>query len=136
MFRDHMTNKDVEKEQKTFGSPEQGTAPEKKLNKEEIYGPMTQPVDPNAPTGLISKYGSDNRSAYPQIYGPEFKGPPGGKDYDATVGKDCNATGEKSYGGDSSDPPPYDYVPAAEFPAGPLAPSPYLNDFSNILNYN
>jgi len=123
-----MTNKDVEKEQKTFGSPEQGTAPEKKTNKEEIYGPMSEPIDPNAPTGLISKYGTDNRSAYPHIYGPDFKGPPGGKDYATNE--------EKDYGGDSSDPPPYDYVPAAEFPAGPAAPAPYLNDFSKILNYN
>ena len=126
---EHMTNKDVAKEQATFGSTDEGTAdkddkkfdnPERKPNNGEIFGPLVQPIDPNAPTGLsTTKDGST--ATYPIIYGPEHSLAPGQKD-----------TGFS----DSSEPPPYDYVPAAEFPAGPLAPSGYLNDFSKILHYN
>jgi hypothetical protein len=88
------------------------------IAKEEIFGPLVQPIDPNAPSGLTDK-SQDSSAIFPEIYGPEFKLPPGMKDYE-----------------DSGDPPPYDYLPGGEFPPGPIAPSPYLNDFSKILNYN
>jgi hypothetical protein len=54
---------------------------------------------------------------YPQVYGPDVKTVPGHKDQHQ----------------DSSRPEPYDFVPAAEFPKGPVAPSPFLTDFSKIM---
>jgi hypothetical protein len=83
---------------------------------EQIWGPRAPKLDPNQPRPTDSGNGSKHGSGvYPNIYGPDSLDPPGGN------------------GGDSSDPPPFDFVPAAEFPAGPLYPSPYLNDFSKIL---
>jgi hypothetical protein len=87
-----------------------------KKSKEGIWGPRAPELDKSQPrpkdSGDSSKTGS---GVYPDIYGPEQLKVPGG--------------GEE----DSSNPSFYDYVPAAEFPAGPLFPSPYLNDFSKIL---
>lgn len=83
---------------------------------EQIWGPRAPQLDPNQPRPTDSGNGSKHGTGvYPNIYGPDSLDPPGGN------------------GGDSSDPPPFDFIPAAEFPAGPLQPSPYLNDFSRIL---
>lgn len=84
---------------------------------QEIWGPRAPKLDPNQPRPSDSGNGKNKSGVYPDIYGPEMLEPPGHADK----------------GGDSSDPPPYDYIPAAEFPAGPLQPSPYLNDFSKML---
>lgn len=87
-----------------------------KQSGEEIWGPRAPKLDPNQPRPSDSGNGKHG-GVYPHIYGPDSLDPPGSKDG----------------GGDSSNPPPFDYLPAAEFPAGPLQPSPYLNDFSKML---
>jgi len=93
-------------------------AQESKTSGQEIWGPRAPKLDPNQPRPSDSGNGKNKSGVYPDIYGPERLEVPGHAD---------------KGGGDSSDPPPYDYVPAAEFPAGPLQPSPYLNDFSKML---
>jgi hypothetical protein len=79
-----------------------------------IQGPRAPKLDPNQPRPSDSGNGKNGGGVYPQIYGPDSLDAPGSKDN----------------GGDF---PPFDYLPAAEFPAGPLQPSPYLNDFSKML---
>jgi hypothetical protein len=91
--------------------------PDIKQSGQEIWGPRAPKLDPNQPRPSDSGNGKHGSGVYPHIYGPESLEAPGSKDN----------------GGDSSDPPPFDFVPAAEFPAGPLQPSPYLNDFSKML---
>jgi len=87
-----------------------------KKSKEGIWGPKAPELDKSQPRPKDSSDSSKTGSGvYPDIYGPEQLNIPG--------------SGEQ----DSSDPSYYDYVPAAEFPSGPLFPSPYLNDFSKIL---
>ena len=115
---ERMTNKDVQDKHEKKPDHPNG----KKPNGQPIQGPRAPKLDPNQPdpSGGGGKNGS---GVYPDIYGPDSLLPPGHKD--------INIHGESS-----SDPPPYDYVPAAEFPAGPAEPAPYLNDFSTILNYN
>jgi hypothetical protein len=85
---------------------------------EQIRGPRAPEIDPNEPKETETGKGKFASGVYPYIYGPDVLDAPGSKD---------------NLGGDSSNPPAVDYVPAAEFPAGPLYPSPYLNDFSKIL---
>lgn len=106
-WTEHMTNADVQKKHATLkSSPDPA-----------IRGPLVPALDPNAPSPTDSSSKNGN-GVYPDIYGPEELKKPGGRDHG---------------GGDSSDPPPYDFVPAAEFPAGPSEPAPFLNDFSKIL---
>ena len=81
---------------------------------QENWGPKAPMLDPNQPNPSDSDNGKNSSGVYPDIYGPERLGAPGNKDR-------------------GGDPSMYDYVPAAEFPAGPLQPSPYLNDFYKIL---
>jgi hypothetical protein len=149
LTREHMTTQDVQDHQdnhvggakdftysKTVKHTETDTPirpanTSKKIKEQKIMGPRAQPVDPNDPSGSGGSNGKKPSSSgvYPEIYGGEYNPVPGHKDSKSSVNP---VTGEIS----SSDPPPYDYVPAAEFPAGPSSPMPYLNDFSNILNYN
>ena len=89
--------------------------PQQPLDGKEIWGPLAPKFDPNQPRPSDSGNGKHSSGVYPHIYGPDTLEPPGSKDK-----------------GDI-DMPDYDYLPAAEFPAGPLQPSPYLNDFSKIL---
>lgn len=89
---------------------------EQPLEGKEIWGPLAPKLDPNQPSPSDSGNGKHGSGVYPHIYGPDFLDEPGSKDKEANI-----------------DIPEYDYVPAAEFPAGPLQPSPYLNDFSKIL---
>ena len=89
--------------------------PQQAIDGKEIWGPLAPKFDPNQPRPSDSGNGKHGSGVYPHIYGPDTLEPPGSKDK-----------------GDI-DMPDYDYVPAAEFPAGPLQPSPYLNDFSKIL---
>ena len=93
----------------------QSTPNYSKMDGQQIWGPRAPELDPNQPRPTDSGNGRNGSGIYPNIYGPESLKTPGGN------------------GGDSSDPPPFDFIPAAEFPAGPLHPSPYLNDFSKIL---
>jgi hypothetical protein len=90
--------------------------PEQPLEGKEIWGPLAPKLDPNQPSPSDSGNGKHGSGVYPHIYGPDLLDAPGSKDKE-----------------DSIDIPEYDYLPAAEFPAGPLQPSPYLNDFSKIL---
>lgn len=95
--------------------PSQTHSKYSKTSGQQIWGPQAPEIDPNQPSPTDSGNGKHGSGIYPSIYGPESLKTPGGN------------------GGDSSDPPPFDFIPAAEFPAGPLHPSPYLNDFSKIL---
>jgi len=79
----------------------------------QLRGPKVPPLadpskDPKAINSENNKYAGHD---YPELQGPQ------------ALAKD------KEF-----DPTQYDYVPAAEFPQGPASPSPYLNDFSKILN--
>jgi hypothetical protein len=123
--RDHMTNKDVKAKQDFHDSKPSGWKPKHpvKVDGQAIYGPTAPKLDPHAPEPGSGGGGKNGSGVYPDIYGPESITAPG-------QGGTLPGQGE---GGDSSNPPPYDYVPAAEFPAGPLQPEPYLNDFSKIL---
>jgi hypothetical protein len=117
--QEHMTNKDVQSKLDFHNSkPTTWDKTKKKAPKKgtSVEGPGVPPLDPNEPDPTDSE-SKNSKSVYPDIYGPES----------------LKAPGHMSQGGDSSDPPPYDYVPAAEFPAGPAEPAPYLNDFSKIL---
>ena len=89
---------------------------EQPLEGKEIWGPLAPKLDPNQPSPSDSGNGKHGSGVYPHIYGPDFLDAPGSKDNE-----------------DQINIPEYDYLPAAEFPAGPLQPSPYLNDFSKIL---
>lgn len=89
---------------------------EQPLEGKEIWGPLAPKLDPNQPSPSDSGNGKHGSGVYPHIYGPDLLDAPGSKDKE-----------------DKIDIPEYDYLPAAEFPAGPLQPSPYLNDFSSIL---
>jgi len=126
--REYMTVKDIQEKQKFHEnkptnsdlnkvSPTPNSTSKKTTQRgNAILGPEVPPLDVNAPTPTTGS-GKNGTGVYPDIYGPEVLKAPGSKDH----------------GGDSSEPPPYDYVPAAEFPAGPAEPAPYLNDFSKIL---
>ena len=118
---EHMTSKDVQKHQdhhaKGSGSwnmnPKKKDAPEEKLR-----GPKTQPLSEEDKQPKATHSSSKTKAEdYPQVYGPDVKTVPGHKDQHQ----------------DSSRPEPYDFVPAAEFPKGPVAPSPFLTDFSKIM---
>lgn len=89
---------------------------EQPLDGKQIWGPLVPKLDPNQPSPSDSGNGRNGSGVYPNIYGPDIIEAPGSKDKE-----------------DQINIPEYDYVPAAEFPAGPLQPSPYLNDFSKFL---
>jgi len=126
---EHMTNAAVQKKHDYHNSkPTKWEIPNAEDTKEkikpkrgrgnEVYGPKVPPMDPNAPKPS-SDTDPDSKMMYPDIYGPEVLTAPGGS---------------KKEGDDSSSPlTNYDFVPAAEFPAGPSEPAPFLNDFSKIL---
>jgi hypothetical protein len=81
-----------------------------------IRGPRAPELDRSQPLPSHNESKTKQGSGvYPDIYGPELLEVPGSAEVD------------------SSKPPPIDFVPAAEFPSGPLFPSPYLNDFSKML---
>lgn len=113
----HAPGKVLKVAAKPTPTPVPNPAQESKSSGQEIWGPRAPKLDPNQPRPSDSGNGKNKSGVYPDIYGPEMLEVPGHADK----------------GGDSSNPPPYDYVPAAEFPAGPLQPSPYLNDFSKML---
>jgi hypothetical protein len=120
---EHMTNSDVKKHQDHHakGSGSWNMNDPKKEEKEkpkdlEIKGPTTtEKGNPDPDSGGDSKSKGPKTGVYPDIYGPEVLVAPGHKDQS------------------SDNPEPYDFLPAAEFPAGPNAPSPFLTDFSKLL---
>jgi len=87
-------------------------------SKEGIWGPRAPKLDTTSSQPRPGETGREKHQSgvYPNIYGPELLKEPG-----------------KSMFEDSSSPAEINYRPVAEFPAGPLRPSPYLNDFSKIL---
>ena len=95
--------------------PEMPSLPPVKTAGQKIKGPRAPRIDPNEPSATDHGSGKNKAGVYPHIYGPDLLVAPGAKDED------------------SSNPTMFDFIPAAEFPAGPLSPSPYLNDFSKIL---
>ena len=118
---EHMTNSDVQKHQdhhaKGSGSWNMNKSKEKP-QEQGIKGPTTtEKGNPDPDSGKDSKSKGPKTGVYPDIYGPEVLVAPGHKDQHQ----------------DSHNPEPYDYLPAAEFPAGPNAPSPFLTDFSKLL---
>jgi hypothetical protein len=116
---EHMTNSDV---QKHLDHHQKGGSwnmnHDKKVQQQQIKGPTaTEKGNPDPDSG-DSKSKGPKTGVYPDIYGPEVLLAPGHKD-DGSQG--------------SHNPEPYDFLPAAEFPAGPNAPSPFLTDFSKLL---
>ena len=87
----------------------------------QIYGPTVPPVDPNAPKPIPGGNGKNGSGVYPAIFGPDSLNAPGHK----------SSSSSSSSNADS--PLEYDFLPAAEFPAGPSEPAPFLNDFSKLL---
>jgi hypothetical protein len=128
---EHMTNADIKAKQEFHASKptvwDMAITPKSTKKKadssdNQIYGPRVTPLDPNEPAPSMPASGAGDgsgKSEYPKIYGPEELKEPGHKDSDKATS--------------SSLPLPYDYVPAAEFPAGPSEPAPFLSDFSRIL---
>lgn len=127
---ERMTNSDVAKKHEFHANkptswdmkPPKPTKKKSSSHSEnQVYGPKITPIDPNEPQPTVPTTGPGSNGAnsvYPQIYGPDdIK----------------EAPGEKDRKTDSSLLLPYDYVPAAEFPAGPSEPAPFLNDFSRLL---
>jgi hypothetical protein len=113
--RENMTVADVKSKEDAakiiFGKIEPQSTKKKSVKPENpIMGPRAPELDPNAVNP--SDDGKNKSGVYPDIYGPEMLEPPGKKDVS---------------------PLKYDMEPAAEFPAGPSEPEPYLNDFSRIL---
>ena len=90
--------------------------PPVKTSGQKIKGPRAPRIDPNEPSATDQGNGKHKGGSYPHIYGPDLLMTPGHKDEDS-----------------SAPAAMFDFVPAAEFPSGPLQPSPYLNDFSKIL---
>ena len=125
---EHMTNSDTQKKldhHKTATSWDSVHKKKPKLEETAIKGPQ------------ITKKEAENQSKQPEPEpepGPSTKGP----NYPDIYGPDILlAPGYKDSGvpgsHDSHYPEPYDFIPAAEFPKGPVAPSPFLTDFSKIM---
>ena len=88
--------------------------PKKELDRQ-VKGPKVPPVAVDTskdPKGIENSRLSGYD--YPELYGPQ--------DLVTDFNKDKEF--EQAH---------YDYMPAAEFHAGPISPLPYLNDFSKIL---
>ena len=122
-----MTNSDVEikenhhKKATTWDSVHKPKSKESKSNvKEPIRGPKTTKPEPHTEPEPEPEpeNGGKGKSVYPDIYGPDITTAPGNN----------NLLFQ-----DSSNPSPVDFIPAREFPSGPMSPSPFLNDFSKIM---
>jgi len=125
--QEHMTNADLVSTLKTFGS--EGTKKPSKPYASEapIMGPKASKVEPAPPK--TNKNGGDSvSSVYPDIYGPEYQGPPGSKH---SKGK-SRSNNNKHQSDDTSDET-YQFNPDLKkaFPTeGP--PQPFLTDFSKF----
>jgi hypothetical protein len=122
--REHMTNSDLISTLKTFGS--EGTKKPSKPYASEapIMGPKAPKVEPAPPK--TNKNGDSESGIYPDIYGPEYQGPPGSKH---SKGKHSST---KHQSDDTSDET-YQFNPDLKkaFPTeGP--PQPFLTDFSKF----
>lgn len=120
-----MTNSDLISTLKTFGS--EGTKKPSKPYASEapIMGPKASKVEPAPPK--INKNGDSGSGVYPDIYGPEYQGPPGSKH-----SKGKTTSNNKHQSDDTSDET-YQFNPDLKkaFPTeGP--PQPFLTDFSKF----
>ena len=128
---EHMTNADIQKKQEFHaGKPTAWKMPnaedtktalqpqstQKKSVNTQIMGPTIPESEANAPKPTLAPTGKNGSGVYPHIYGPELLIAPGTKDSEHSQPKIED-----------------DFIPAAEFPAGPEEPQPYLNDFSRML---
>jgi len=119
---EHMTNEDVRKAHETKSEKKD---PES-LYEKQIKGPKAPELskdDKDKPDP--ANQGGKGSGVYPEIYGPESLLVPGHKD--------DKSKNKRMFEESSDEPPPYDFVPAADFPKGPDAPAPFLNDFSKIM---
>ena len=122
---EHMTSKDVQKHQdhhQKGGSWNMNKKEPEDKKTEGLKGPKTQTLSDEDKQPKATHSSSKTKAEeYPRVYGPDVKTLPGHKDH------------KNSQHQDSHNPEPYDFVPAAEFPKGPAAPSPFLTDFSRIM---
>ena len=123
-----MTNADLISTLKTFGT--EGTKKPSKPYASEapIMGPKAPKVEPAPPK--TNKNGDSGSSIYPDIYGPEYQGPPGSK-HSSTKHQTKHTPG-KHQSDDTSDET-YQFNPDLKkaFPTeGP--PQPFLTDFSKF----
>ena len=127
---EHMTNSDTQKKLEHHKTATTWDSVHKSHKKQEpepeqtqLRGPQiskdAEQKDKDKPQALSTK--STKAPNYPDVYGPEILEVPGHKD--------SGVPGSH----DSHNPEPYDFIPAAEFPKGPVAPSPFLTDFSKIM---
>jgi hypothetical protein len=117
--REHMTNSDLISTLKTFGA--EGTKKPSKPYASEapIMGPKAPKVEPAPPK--TNNNGDSESGVYPDIYGPEYQGPPGSK----------HSKGKHS--SDDTSDETYQFNPDLKkaFPTeGP--PQPFLTDFSKF----
>jgi hypothetical protein len=121
--RESMTNADLISTLKTFGKDGK-TSPKKDYASEApIYGPKAPKVEPAPPSSNSQNSGS---GVYPDIYGPEYQGPPGTKNENK---KKANPNHQSDDTSDST----YEFNPDLKkaFPTnGP--PQPFLTDFSKF----
>jgi hypothetical protein len=127
--QEHMTNADLISTLKTFGK--EGTKKPLKPYASEapIMGPKAPKVEPAPPK--TNKNGDSGSSIYPDIYGPEYQGPPGSKHSKGKTSSTKHTPG-KHQSDDTSDET-YQFNPDLKkaFPTeGP--PQPFLTDFSKF----
>jgi hypothetical protein len=126
--REHMTNADLISTLKTFGTDGKVTAPKDYASEAPIWGPKAPQVVPAPP----KSGGGDSRSGvYPEIFGPEYQGPPGAKKSSKKTKN--NEQGSDLHQSDDTSDPTYEFNPDLKkaFPTnGP--PQPFLTDFSKF----
>jgi hypothetical protein len=120
---EQMTNADVAKKVQFHTSkpskwdmtPPQSTHQKADQTGDQVYGPkIPDPSkDEPKPAPPAKGHGTDVDYVYPTVLGPEQL---------------------KALNNPSETTQEYDFMPAAEFPAGPSEPMPFLSDFSKILN--
>ena len=130
--REHMTNADLVSTLKTFGT--EGTVKAKKdfASEAPIYGPKAPQVVPAPPK---SDGGDSGSGVYPDIYGPEYQGPPGAKTSKNKTKKNQQGNDliNPNHQSDDTSDPTYEFNPDLKkaFPTeGP--PQPFLTDFSKF----
>jgi len=127
---EHMSNSDVQKKLEhhktatTWDSvhkkPESKKTESTNTNTNQLRGPQTHILSEAEKEKDQPKATSETKAVdYPSVYGPDVNLVPGHKDDNPNH--------------DSHNPEPYDFIPAADFPKGPVAPSPFLTDFSKIM---
>jgi len=119
---EHMTNSDVQKKQEHHKTANTWDSvhkkPESTSTETKLKGPQTSVLSESDKKEDPKAVAQSKTVDYPDVYGPEINLVPGHKD---------------STQSHSDKPEPYDFIPAADFPKGPIAPSPFLTNFSKIM---